>query len=74
LGSAPLGALLAGVMIESLGVLKLLQYSGIASFCAFAATFFTRSLWAIEAEDLSQGMAPSQQRFKSEQTGGDSDV
>ena len=49
-GCAPLGALFAGIVVEWWGVLYLLKISAIASFIAFAGTFFTRSLWDIEAE------------------------
>lgn len=50
-GFAPLGSLFAGLTIEYWGVLLVLKISSIASFIAFAALFFTRALWDIEAED-----------------------
>jgi MFS family permease len=52
-GFAPLGALFAGWGAEQWGVLFILKISAIASFISFAATFLTRALWDIEAEDTS---------------------
>ena len=51
-GCAPLGALCAGYMIQWLGVIALLQWSGIASCIAFAMTLLTRELWAIEVDNV----------------------
>jgi len=50
-GFAPLGSLFAGIAIEYWNVLFVLKISAIMSFIAFAALFFTRPLWDIEAED-----------------------
>jgi MFS family permease len=50
-GFAPLGSLFAGIAIEYWNVLLVLKVSAIVSFVAFAALFFTRQLWDIEAED-----------------------
>jgi len=50
-GFAPLGSLFAGIAIEYWHVLFVLKISAIASFIAFAALFFTRSLWDVNAED-----------------------
>jgi MFS family permease len=56
-GFAPLGALFTGWGAEQWGVMFMLKVSAIASFIAFGATFLTRSLWDIEAEDTSSTQA-----------------
>lgn len=51
-GFAPIGALCAGIAINSLGVLLVLKISAIMSFIVFAGTFFIKALWDIEATDI----------------------
>ncbi|ODS24488.1 hypothetical protein AB835_03330 [Candidatus Endobugula sertula] len=46
-GSASLGALFAGYMIEIIGVLNVLTLSGFTSLLFFIATLLTRSLWNV---------------------------
>ena len=48
-GCAPLGAFFAGIGTQYWGVLVVLKISAIASFVAFMAMFFTRSLWDLES-------------------------
>lgn len=50
-GCTPLGSLCAGFAIEHWGILMVLKLSAYASFFAFAALFFTKALWDVEAED-----------------------
>lgn len=46
-GMAPLGALLAGGLVHSLGVKFTLQFLACSSFGLFAASLLSRALWAV---------------------------
>jgi MFS family permease len=65
-GFAPLGALCAGIAINSLGVLLVLKISAIMSFIAFAGTFLIKSLWDVEATDTQLSDAKSTDKKSSE--------
>lgn len=69
-GAAPIGALVAGYAIASIGVLAVLKVSGIISILMFAASLLTKPLWAVESAELRL----DKQLPEGKQTCGDSDI